>query len=149
MEELRAGLRDFAVLRLYDYWETKRGARFAPQRTEIDPLEFPYALADLALAEVLPGPPLAFRYRLVGENLVRRDGYNMRGKLLAEMPEAEYRDRVRMAWTEVVEKRRPRHSFFSALLDGRPRRYESLVLPIGGETDSVAYIMGIQRHLVR
>ena len=149
METLRTGLQDAAILRLYDYWNAKRGARFAPERDDIDPVDFPYALSDVALAEVLSGPPLAFRYRLVGENLVRRDGYNMRGKLLTEMPEREYRERVRAAWTEVVERRRPRHTFFSAPLDGRPRRYESLVLPIAGEADSVAYILGIQRHAVR
>jgi hypothetical protein len=149
VKELRAGLQDPTILRLYDYWDAKRGARFAPRRQEIDPLDFPYALADIALAEVLEGPPLAFRYRLVGENLVRRDGYNMRGRLLAELPEPEYRERVRVAWTQVVETRQPRHTFFSAALDGRPRRYESLVLPIAADGDDVAYILGIQRHSVR
>jgi hypothetical protein len=149
MEQLRAGLQDSVIRRLYDYWDARRGARFAPRRQDIDPVDFPYALNDVALAEVICGPPIAFRYRLVGENLVRRDGYNMRGKLLAEMPEPEYRERVRRAWTEVVENRRPRHTFFSAPLDGRTRRYESLILPIAGEADDVAYILGVQRHSVR
>src|SRR5688572_20100313 len=68
MEQLRTGLQEPAILRLYDYWDARRGARFAPRRQDIDPIHFPYALGDVALAEVLGGSPLAFRYRLVGEN---------------------------------------------------------------------------------
>jgi hypothetical protein len=124
----------------------KRGGRFAPARTDIDPLDFSYALADMALADVIEESPLRFRYRVVGDNLISRDGYNMRGKCLEDIPEPEYRERVRAAWTRVVEQRQPVHHILTAIVDKRPRSYESLVLPLSADGVRVTMIIGIQRH---
>ena len=142
-------LQDPIVVRFYRYWDQKRGGRSAPARADLDPVEFPYALADLALAEVLATVPPRFKYRLVGENLVARDGYNMRGRFLDELPESEYRDRITQSWTAVVERRRPFHHIVSASFDGRVRTYESLVLPLMTTEDRVDMVIGIQRYLDR
>jgi hypothetical protein len=145
--QFSGSLQNEIVRRVFAYWNERRGARFAPARAELDPVDFAYALADVALADVIEGPPLRFRYRLVGHNLVVRDGYNMRGKFLDELPEPEYRERVRRAWTEVVETRRPVHHIRTAVFDGRSRRYESLVLPLSADGARVGMVLGVQRHL--
>jgi hypothetical protein len=48
-----------------DYWEQKRGARFAPARADIEPLDMVQALQRIMLADVTYDP-LEFRYRLSG-----------------------------------------------------------------------------------
>jgi len=145
--ELRASLEDAIIRRVFDYWDARRGDRFAPARRDLDPVDIPFALADIVLVDVVAGQPCRFRYRLVGENLVAVDGYNMRGRFLDELPEPEYRERVRLTWTRVVETRLPLHHVRCAVFDGRRRRYESLVLPLSGDGSRVDMILGIQRHL--
>jgi hypothetical protein len=142
-------LRHDILRRFFAYWSRLRGDRIAPARRDIDPVEFGYALADLALIDVLRDDAgrLGFRYRLVGENIVRRDGYSMRGKLLDELPETEYRERIRRSWTEVVESGEPAHVIREAVFDGRARNYESLVLPLSSDGERVDMLIGLQRYL--
>ena len=148
MSGLRGQISSEVLARVFDWWERTRGTRPAPSRAELDPAAIRFALADLALVEVEQGAAgLRFRYRLVGNNLVTRDGYNMRGKYLEEMPEAEYRRRVQAAWTEVVGSAQPSFAIRKAIFDGRLRRYESLILPLCTGEGAVSHILGIQKHL--
>jgi len=47
-----------------DYWNAKRGSRFAPARADIEPLVLTAALPRILLAEVL-SDPFDFRCRLM------------------------------------------------------------------------------------
>jgi hypothetical protein len=60
-----------AILR---YWSTKRGERFAPPRSAIDPTDFIEALPRVKLVDVLRGPDgkLDFRFRLAGRAICSR-----------------------------------------------------------------------------
>ena len=58
---------------LYAYWTAKRGARFAPSRAEIDPVEIPRLLPHLMLVDI-KAPlkagervPLVLRFQHAGE----------------------------------------------------------------------------------
>jgi len=146
---VRDDLRDPAVLRLYDYWRAKAGTRFAPARADIDPVDFAFALADVALIDVLGAEPLAWRYRVVGGNLAARDGYDLTGKTLADLPHPEYRERVRASWGQVAASRQPAHVIRETVFDGRKRRYESLILPLSADGAEVDMLLAIQRHLGR
>lgn len=66
---------------LYDYWDSRRGGRDFPARTEIDPVDIPALLEHVMLVEVLEDP-LDFHYRLVGGHFVEQCGRNLQGTTL-------------------------------------------------------------------
>lgn len=145
-EDLAAALRDPRIVRLYAYWHQRRGERAMPARADLAPTEFAYILGNLVLMEV-HGEPLRFRYRLHGVNLVARDGYDMTGRWLHDHPEPEYRARIEGTYGGVARSARPAHGIRDIVVDGRPRRYETLVLPLGRDGATVDMIMGAQVYL--
>ncbi len=124
--------RDPMIARLRAYWDARRGDRFAPARADIDPVDFGYALSDICLVDVVGTPP-RFRYRIIGQGLIDRAGFNMTGRFLDESPEPEFRDRLTQTYGEAVDTRAPRQGIREGVLDGRMRRYEYLVLPLSSD----------------
>lgn len=145
-------IRDPLIKRFYDYWVEKRGDRCCPPRAALDPLEFHYVLGDVVLIEVQrSGPDVgarwSFRYRLVGARITARDGYDLTGKSLDELPEPEYRERIRATWTEVCETGRPVHHVRDVVLDERTRRYEVIVLPLSATGKAIDMLVSVQREI--
>jgi hypothetical protein len=60
-----------SLRRLYSYWSDRRGARLAPSRHDIDPMDFRYLRGNIMIVDVLRDP-LRFRVRLHGTEMVRR-----------------------------------------------------------------------------
>lgn len=109
-------------------------------------------LGDVALVDARrpsPGAPARwnFRFRLVGTNLVMRDGYDLTGKSLDELPEPEYREQLRETWTLVCETGEPAHRKRDFHLDNRVRRYETVVLPLAGDGENIDMLVFVQRYL--
>lgn len=67
------------------YWDTKREGEPAPLRVSIDPTEVASLLTGIFMVDVVDGPPLDFRYRLAGSDIVQSLEYNFTGKLLSEV----------------------------------------------------------------
>ncbi|NIA67025.1 PAS domain-containing protein [Pelagibius litoralis] len=67
------------LLKLHDYWQSRRGEHAFPARADIDPVDIPALLEHLLLVDVLEDP-LDFRYRLVGGHIVHHAGHNIQGK---------------------------------------------------------------------
>ena len=142
---------DPEIRRFVEYWQSKRGGAKYPSRAAIDPLDFSYVLGDVVLIEVhkaAPGgsPPWHFRYRLIGSNVVRRDGYDLTNKALEEMPEPEYRERVRQTWTEVCESGIAAHHVRNFVLDHRLRCYEVVVMPLASDGQEIDMLISVQRE---
>jgi hypothetical protein len=129
IDAVRAAIVDRLLLRLYDYWQERRCSRPMPSRSDIDPVDMRFILGNLLLIDVLAGPR-RFRIRLHGTNLVRRAGYELTGKMLEQLPDADFRTVAQECFTTVVEARRPIHSFRSRTLSGRPQPFEALILPL-------------------
>lgn len=127
--------------RLYDYWNAKRDARDMPSRGDIDPLEMRFAIGNVLLADVIEGEPPQFRIRLHGTNLVQHVGYELSGKMLDEMPQAEFRELTRQSFTKVATTKRPLHAQRNLILDDRSRRYETLILPLSSNGERVDMIL--------
>ena len=76
---------------LHAYWTVKRGARCAPGRHEIDPLEIKSHLGTLFMLDVLEAGR-DYRYRLIGTRIVEVSGRDATGScfsdLYASQPEA-------------------------------------------------------------
>jgi hypothetical protein len=123
--------------RLYDYWLAKRGQRKMPSRADIDAFDIAYVLGDVMLVDVIDGVPPRFRIRLHGTNLAERAGEEITGKMLDELPENEFRKRVRENWTEVATTGEPLHCARDGEFDGRRYQYESITLPLSADGEKV------------
>lgn len=142
---------DPLIRRFVEYWRSKRGDGLYPSRDEIDPLDFRYVLGDVVLIEARRGHtgslhPWVFRYRLIGSNIVDRDGYDLTNKTLDDLPEPEYRERVRSTWTEVCETGVPVYYSREVVLDDRSRRYEVVVMPLASDGHDIDMLISVQRH---
>jgi hypothetical protein len=74
--------------------------------------------------------PLRFRMRVHGTEMARRANYDLTGKLLDELPIADYRNYVIERCTGLVETGEPALIHHDRVLDGQRRRYEALWLPL-------------------
>ncbi len=129
---------------LVAYWEKKRGTRFAPQRSEIDPTEIPRHLSHIHMMDVLEGGA-DFRYRLIGTAIVAGLGRDNTGKRLSELygdrPEVLRRFLDRFAL--VVREKRPIFSrgYIWWLPDRSYRRFAGGSLPLSDDGVTVNMIL--------
>lgn len=128
------------LLRLLDYWEKKRAARLWPARRDIDPLDFPYVLGNVALLEVMR-QPLRFRVRLFGDNLVRKIGLEITGKMLDEVPLPQLRDHLAQRCREIVERGAPYRTKGDYFMDERQSQHELLVLPLSEDGQAIDMLL--------
>src|SRR5262249_31744483 len=142
-QELRARMRHDVMRRLFDHWLAKRGSRVAPARADIDPLEIPYALGDLLMLDVEPGAAGApvFRYRLTGSRIVLLTGYALIGSPTAAIPDAANRAYLEGVYARAVRERAPLVVEHHRPIDGRPRKYTLLVLPLSNDGAAVDILM--------
>jgi len=89
-----------------DHWHTIRGEAPIPLRRALDPVDIPALLPNSELIEVL-GPPLDFRYRLIGDVIDRisRDYYV--GKRVSEIPSQRPPSRIFDLYAETVRRGAP------------------------------------------
>jgi len=125
--------------RFFAYWEAKRGDASCPHRKDLDPLEIPYALGFILIAEAVHEPE-GFRIRLMGGELAERFAIDLTGRQLSEYPEPVYRDLVRRTFKTVLDRRQPVLVQREIVVGTRRHRYEGLNLPLSsndGKIDTV------------
>jgi len=137
---------DQSLQRLYDYWIEKRGDRSMPSRADLDPLDMGYMLGHLILIDVLRDP-MRFRIRLHGTELARRAGYDLTGKMLDELPITEFRTLAVTSFTKVAETGQIHHAQRDRVLDNRRYAYETLMLPLSNDGQTVNMLLvGLRYH---
>lgn len=131
-----------ALRELYAYWDAKRGARFAPPRSAIDPAEIRLLLPMIMLLDVIGCPP-RFRIRLAGTQVVESYGREITGLHIDEL-DLDRIDRVVLTdLARVVTERRPSLAYRDYVRrDGRHMRYERLVLPLSSDGVAVDKLLG-------
>ncbi len=125
--------------RFFAYWDSKRGAAGCPRRKDLDPLEIPYALGFILIAQAVPQLE-GFHIRLMGDELAERFAIDMTGRELSDYPEPVYRDLVRRTFKTVLVRRQPVLVQRDIVVGKRRHRYEGITLPLsssGGEIDTV------------
>src|SRR5262249_54865234 len=78
-------LADPRLREIHAYWEGKRRGRPMPSRRDLDPTEIRALLPYLQLLDVL-GPPLDFRFRLIGTEVASICARDYTGACLSELP---------------------------------------------------------------
>jgi hypothetical protein len=128
---------------LWQLWESKRGTRLLPSRSDFDPWEFKTLLPDIFLLDVLP-PPARYRFRLLGENVVRFHGHNFTGKSLRECFEPAAETLLTALFDVVVEGRAPVFRAGQAYwwTDRKYGTYESCALPLSADGFTANMVFG-------
>lgn len=97
-------LRDPELLRLLDYWRSKRRGRPMPSRKDIDPTEIPWALSRVFLVDY--SPQEGFRYRLAGAEIASAFGRaNMTGLVFSDFFSPANARFVEQRWMPLVRDR--------------------------------------------
>lgn len=130
---------------LYDYWCARCKDGRLPGRAAIDPIDLPFVLADLLLVDVLR-EPVRFRYRLIGTNIVQPPRMDMSGRFVDEHPDAEFRRQALSVYTQVATTGRPLSVRHDAVMDGRVRRHQTLLLPLAADGATVDMVLGAMRY---
>lgn len=112
-----------------------------PSRADIDPLELGFIIGNIILIDVIEGDPIRFRIRLHGTNLTERVHYELTGKMLDDLPQAEFRELTRLSFTKVATTGEPLRARRDRVLDGRARRYETIILPLSSDKTQVDMLL--------
>lgn len=143
-----ADCREPAIGQLYDYWQKQRGDHRFPARQDLDPLGMKTALGGITIFEVHRNTPipgrLRFRYRLIGSDIVTRDGFDLTGKWLDELPLQQYRalltGRLQMLCAEPGPLLVRNKQFY----DERWYDYEAIWLPLASDHQTLDMLMACQ-----
>lgn len=74
-------------------WNAARAERALPRRADIDAVQLGAALSYVSLLDVVPGDPVDFRYRLLGQQLIKGYGLDLTGQHHRAVA-----DKSKMAW---------------------------------------------------
>ena len=141
MDDIPHTIKHPKLRQLYEYWDGKRGDRPMPARADLDPIDMRAVIGNVILVDVIAGEPLKFRIRLHGTNLSEQVRFDLTGKMLDEMPQAEFRDLTQRSFTKVATTKQPLHAQRDLVLDHRRRHYETLILPLSSDGEQVDRIL--------
>jgi hypothetical protein len=126
--------------RLLEYWERQRGARAFPCRADVDPVDLRFMLDRIALTEVHEGPR-RYRLRLVGGYWYRLLGFELTGKWLHDLPQANQRAITEAFYEALIDGRVPRFLRRDSIVDDRVLSYEIMLLPLSEDGSRISMIM--------
>lgn len=143
-----ADCREEAIGRLFAYWNDRRGARRFPARRDLDPIEMRYALGGITLFDVerpatAEGKP-RFRYRLIGSDIVARDGFDFTGRYLDDLPLPQYRTLLLARLEMLIRDPAPRLIRNKQFYDERWYDYEAIWLPLAEDGETPDIMMACQ-----
>lgn len=128
--EFHAALPDRRLRQLYAWWRRAAAGRPLPARSDIDPMEIPFALSRLALIDIAPDD-LTPRWRLVGTVLTDRMGAELRGQRLENLATDPVRAGLRDQAEIAALWRRPLFSLYGCKDEhGATRQAARLLLPL-------------------
>jgi len=130
-----------SLVRLYQYWDAKRGSRVMPARSDVDPVDLKPVLPLLILIDVV-ADQRRYVYRLVGTHEVEMRGGDPTGKPIQEAFYAEAAEDTAYYLDRVTSTRRPvLYSGTYQPLATRTQREDVLFLPLSNDGETVNMIM--------
>lgn len=125
-------LQDQRLIRLLDYWRTKRGAAPMPDPGAIDPSDFKFILGYMSLVDVAH-EPRRYYFRLDGSVLAALSGMDYTGKYLDQLGMPEYCAFVAATYDKVVGSASPYAYRKRGAFDKASFSEETIILPLGTE----------------
>jgi hypothetical protein len=141
-----ADCREPAIGHLYEYWQRRRGTHHFPARGDLDPIDMKPALGGITIFEIHPQPGggFRFRYRLIGSDIVARDGFDLTGRYLDELPLQQYRGLLLGRLDMLAHDPVPVLVHNKQFYDERWYDYEAIWLPLASDHDHVDMLMACQ-----
>ena len=136
--------------RALGYWESKRGGRLMPRRSDLDPAEIRELLPNLLLIDVLH-EPRDFRYRLIGTGIVSRLARDYTGHCFSEFPQQREGSCIWQSYVRTVSDRRPHYSDIPYVGPDRyVRQFQDLQMPLSedGETVNMVFTYAAFERIV-
>jgi len=142
-----ARLQDPNIQRFARYWDELRGARWAPSRRDVDPLEIPWALSHVFMGDY-DAAAGSFRYRLAGREIEQvferyAGSTSLKGADLSDMLPAEQAALVKRRWAPLGTRGAIVYMrgwvYFAA---GRAALGERLLLPLSDDGAAVSGFLG-------
>jgi hypothetical protein len=128
-----------------DYWESKRGERAMPSRSDLSPAEFKAQLPSILLVDVIDGGE-DFRYRLVGTQLTPFFKSNATGQLMSEVIGPFGKDVLEETlkfYRAVVRRQVPVRLTGSGSIYGQdPKHFDAYLAPLSEDGSIVNMILG-------
>lgn len=143
MERIDSGekISSDTLIELRDYWLEKRKNREFPARADIDPVEFPKLLPQIALVDVTYDP-VRFRYRLVGTTITAISERDATGHYIDEDLYGERTENMQWAFKTCLSKKAPVAVREQVQFVKKERVVvEVLILPLGSSDDQVDMIL--------
>jgi len=138
-----AEVRSPMLLRAYEYWQSMRGDRVLPARSDLDPLDIPDLLPNVILLDYLPKDH-RLKVRLVGTLVVDMYGSDYTGMYLDEIDFGEVRDKVLDDYMSAVTAARPLFSdHVFRQLGGALFDIERLIVPLSEDGTQVTMLLAI------
>lgn len=136
------------LLALSRYWQGLCRGRAMPARRDIDAVRIPELLPFVLLVDVLDGGA-DFRYRLMGEHVVRNNGRSLTGRLLSELlAENPAQQDILDLYREIVTGRLPvRRSLVGRTPAAEIRRIEVWGAPLSDDGVAVDTLVGAAHFL--
>lgn len=143
-----ADCREPAIGRLYTYWLERKGSHRFPGRQDIDPIEMKFALGGITMFDVKwpdgPGGKPRFHYRLLGSDIAARDGFDLTGHWLDELPLPQYRSVLLGRLEMLMRSPAPLLVRNKQFYDLRWFDYEAIWLPLASDHENVDILMACQ-----
>lgn len=124
-------------------WRSAKGQSEMPRRADINPIRLGSALPFVLLIDVIPGDPVDFEYRLVGEHIIQHAGQNFKGKRCSELPRTSPTTRpIFSSFQTCCETRAAVRDDQRLLnLNGTVRRLQWQVLPLSDDGKAVTGLL--------
>ena len=133
--------------RVLDYWNLKRGDRFAPRRADIDPVDLVESLSRITLSDVFRSGPgeagLDFRYRLAGTEICTAHYRDPTGEAPRDMRPPAYGALLHAHYIEAVRRRCPMLHLIALSTTDKARSYVRLMLPLSEDGVAVTMLMTV------
>ncbi len=139
-EDVAAATRHPLLRRLHDYWQDKATGRIAPARSDIDPIDFSYAIGWTTLVDVL-GSGAEFQARVFGGNMALLAGQELTGRTSAAIQDPELRQAIVANLRWVVTNRKPLRIYRELTTAQRRYRYETVILPLSSDGQRVDQLL--------
>lgn len=131
---------------LYDYWNSLRGARSAPDRRDIDPTRIRGALANTFILEL--NPDEGFDFRLAGSHLCTAYCRELKGRSFSALWHSRDRDALDTLIRAVTEDHAVALLTFTATTDVKTSvSLETILLPVRHNGSTQTRLLGAMTAL--
>ena len=126
---------------IFDYWDAKRASRFAPARSDLDPLEMKAWLPGVVIVDVVSYPDQLV-YRLAGTRAVEMRGSDPTGKTVLERYFGTDPNEILENYRLAIEDKRAVYEYdHTPSRDGFLEEAETIFLPLSSNGERVDKVL--------